>query len=256
MNESPAPEPASAPSDPKKPRSRLRTGGIVALGVIVAWAIGAYLAMPEYWKHYFHKHPSLEDLPGVTSTGDGIPADPLNSALIGTKAEVIRALLAAQWYPADPLSLKSSLEIAEASVLKRPYAEAPVSNLYLFGRKEDLAFEQPVGTNPRQRHHVRFWLTEKINGDGRPMWIGAAVYDDRVGLSHRTGAITHHTAADVDAERNKLFDDLGAGGQIIERYSEDNFHEVREGKNGGGDPWRTDGRLFVGVTKPDPAAGN
>jgi len=25
------------------------------------------------------------------------------------------------------------------------------------------------------------------------------------------------------------------------------FHKVREGKNGGGDPWRTDGRLFVGV---------
>ncbi|MCC7423720.1 MAG: LssY C-terminal domain-containing protein [Planctomycetaceae bacterium] len=228
----------------------------MALGVVVAWAIGAYLAMPEYWKHYFRKHPSLADLPGVTHTGGGIPADPLNSALIGTKAEVIRALLAARWYPADPLSLKSSLEIAEASVLRRPYVDAPVSSLYLFGRKEDLAFEQPVGDNPRQRHHVRFWLTEKLDGDGRPLWIGAAVYDDRVGLSHRTGAVTHHTAADVDAERNKLFNDLATGGQIIEQYSEDNFHEVREGKNGGGDPWRTDGRLFVGVTKPDSSQGN
>lgn len=224
---------------------------MIALGLLIVWGIGAYLAMPEYWKRYFRKHPSLEGLPGMTYTGDGIPGDPLNSALIGTKHDVIRALLAAQWFPADPLSLKSSLEIAEASVLRRPYAEAPVSNLFLFGRKEDLAFEQPVGSNPRQRHHVRFWQTDKLDADGRPMWIGAAVYDDHVGLSHRTGAITHHTAADVDTERNKLFEDLEKGGQLIEQYAEEGFHKVLEGKNGGGDPWRTDGRLLVGVTKSE-----
>src|SRR5262249_4774795 len=42
--------------------------------------------------------------------------------------------------------------MAEAAVLKRKYEDAPVSNLYLFGRKEDLAFEQPVGDNPRVSH--------------------------------------------------------------------------------------------------------
>ena len=31
----------------------------------------------------------------------------------------------------------------------------------------------------------------------------------------------------------------------------DDFHTVRSGKNGGGDPWHTDGRLFLGVIKPD-----
>ena len=82
----------------------------------------------------------------------------------------MRAMVAARWYPADPLTLRSCLEIAEATVLKRPYDDAPVSSLYLFGRKEDLAFEQPVGNDPRERHHVRFWLTERK--DRRPAGLG------------------------------------------------------------------------------------
>src|SRR5437868_5592951 len=83
--------------------------------------------------------------------------------------------------------------------LRRPYDGAPVSSLYLFGRKEDLAFEQPVGDDPRHRHHVRFWQTDKLD-DGRPVWVGSAVFDRRVGLSRTTGQVTHVTAADVDAE--------------------------------------------------------
>jgi hypothetical protein len=222
---------------------------MIALGLLVAWGVVAYLVMPEAWKRYGRKHPTFEDVPNVTYTGDGIPGDPLNVALVGTEPDVIRALVAAKWFPANPLSLKSSLRIVEASVLKRPYAEAPVSNLYLFGRKEDLAFEQPVGDDPRQRHHVRFWKTEKVDADGRPVWIGSAMYDERVGLSRDTGEVTHVTGPDIDAERDHLFDDLAKGGDLAETYVVDGFHKVHEGKNGGGDPWHTDGRLFVGVTK-------
>ena len=29
----------------------------------------------------------------------------------------------------------------------------------------------------------------------------------------------------------------------------DGFHKIREGKNGGGDPWHTDGNLDAGVIK-------
>jgi hypothetical protein len=30
----------------------------------------------------------------------------------------------------------------------------------------------------------------------------------------------------------------------------DGFHQIRAGKNAGGDPWHTDGNLYVGVIKP------
>ncbi|HZZ82381.1 MAG TPA: LssY C-terminal domain-containing protein [Gemmataceae bacterium] len=217
------------------------------VGLLLAWAIVAYFAMPDWWRHYFRRHPNLEDVPRVTHTKDGIPGDPLNVALVGTQDQVMKIMVAAKWYPADPLTLKCCLEIAEATVLRRPYETAPVSNLFLFGRKEDLAFEHPVGHDPRKRHHVRFWKTDKLDDDGRPVWIGAAIYDEHVGFSKTTGQITHVTGAYIDKERDKLFDDLTATGDMEESYFIDGFHTIREGKYGGGDPWYTDGRLLVGI---------
>ena len=122
---------------------------VAFIGLLVLWGLLAYLLVPALWERYAHRHPSFDDVPGITLAGDGVPGDPLNVALIGTKIDLMKIMVAAKWYPSDPLSFKSCLEIAEATVLKRPYDAAPVSNLYLFGRKEDLAFEQPVGDNPR-----------------------------------------------------------------------------------------------------------
>jgi hypothetical protein len=238
-------------------RRSLRTRvALLALGVLLTYLAVAYLILPVLWERYAHRHPSLEDLPGITHTADGTPGDPLNVALIGTKAEVIKIMLAAKWYPADPITLRSSLAIAVDAVFKRPDDEAPVSNLYLFGRKQDLAFEQPVDGNPRQRHHVRFWQTDKVDPDGRPVWVGAALYDERVGLSRTTGQITHVTAPDIDAERDTLFHDLEQTGDLAELIIVKGFHKVHEGRNGGGDPWHTDGNLYEGVIKPTGSQPN
>jgi hypothetical protein len=245
----------TTPSPGTKYSRRQRVVAYVLVGILV-WLALAYFLVPELWKVYSHRHPSLEDIPGVTFTADGIPADPINVALIGTKAEVIKIMLAAKWYPADKLTMRSCLEIAEASVFKREYDEAPVSSEFLFGRKEDLAFEQAVGDNPRHRHHVRFWESEKRDPDGRPVWLGAAIFDKRVGLSRTTGQITHETAPDVDAERDKLFDDLKKTGELAEFIIVPGFHKVREGRNGEGNPWHTDGDLYEGVIKPDNPGSN
>ncbi|HKB37912.1 MAG TPA: LssY C-terminal domain-containing protein [Gemmataceae bacterium] len=235
---------------PAKRRSLLKRLALLAVGLAVLYVAVAYLLLPALWRVYAHRHPALEDLPGITYTASGIPGDPINVALVGTKDELINIMRAAKWFRADPLGLRSDLKIAEATVFKRPDDAAPVSSLYLWGRKEDLAFEQPVGPDPRQRHHVRFWKADQVDADGRPLWAGSAVFDKRVGLSKTTGQITHVTAPDVDAERDYLFQCLEKTGDLAERYVEDNFHKTREGKNGGGDPWYTDGNLYVGVIKP------
>jgi hypothetical protein len=219
----------------------------VLLGVLAIYLLAAYLLIPFAWKSYARHHPSFDDHPRITQTSDGHPGDPLNVSLIGTQAQIVAVMQAAKWYPAAALGLKSDLKIAADTLLSRPDDKAPVSNLFLLGRKEDLAFEQPVGNNPRQRHHVRFWKTEDVNDDGRPIWIGSASYDERVGLSHTTGQITHHIAPDVDAERDHVFADLKQTGDLAEEYAVDGYHTKLEGRNGGGDPWHTDGRLFVGV---------
>lgn len=243
------PVPPSAAAPAPKAGNRRRLALLLAGCVVVTYLLVAYVLLPFGWRRYAHRHPAWEDAPRITHTGNGIPGDPINIALVGTELEVKTILLKAGWYPADPLTLKSCLEIAEASVLKRSYDDAPVSNLFLFGRKQDLAFEKPVGDNPRKRHHVRFWKWDKLDPDGREVWFGSATYDERVGLSHTTGQITHHIAPDIDDERDHLLRDLQATGELAETYVVPDFQKDHTGRNGGGDPWRTDGNLAVGVIR-------
>jgi hypothetical protein len=171
----------------------------------------------------------------------------VNIAFVGTEEEIHRALAAARWYAADPITLKSSLRIAADVVLKKPYPHAPVSDLFLWGRREDLAFEQPVGDSPKQRHHVRFWRSQEVDAAGEPLWLGAATFDERVEISRTTGGVTHKISPEVDNERNKLVGDTARSGALDGYYWVDRFHPERQGVNGGGDPWVSDGRLAVGV---------
>jgi hypothetical protein len=188
----------------------------------------------------------LDDAPRISSTKLGIHGDPVNVALVGTKEELIAAMVAAKWQPADPITFKSSVKLVKSVVLHRPDDKAPVSNLYLWKRKEDLAFEQQVGRDAARRHHVRFWESKRQIG-GRPLWLGSATFDTKVGFSHTTGMITHHIDADIDADRDKLLKDLAAG--LDSSQAIDGFQVKCEGRNGGGDPYHTDGKLSIGVLK-------
>jgi hypothetical protein len=51
----------------------------------------------------------------------------------------------------------------------------------------------------------------------------------------------------VDAERDKLMNDLSQTVLLKVRHWVDGFQEKLEGRNGGGDPYHTDGRLAVAV---------
>jgi hypothetical protein len=245
VNESPAAPSEGPPA--AKPRSMSIVQAVTA--VLVVWVFAAYLVAPEGWKFWAKVHPALDASPRITQTGDHHPGDPLNVAIIGTREQLDATMKAAGWFPAAALGFKSDLKIAADTVLSRPDVEAPVSNLFLFGRKEDVAFEQPVGDNPRHRHHVRFWKLDEPTKEGRPLWIGSAVYDAHVGLSRTTGQITHVTAPDVDQERDYLFECLDKSGDLASQEQIKNYHTQLTGKNGGGDPWRTDGSLYIGITK-------
>jgi hypothetical protein len=217
---------------------------------LALWLIVAYLALPALWKHHEARHPALNDAPRVTVTGSGIPGDPLNLSFIGHEPDLVSAMLAAGWNPADPITLRSSLRIAESTILHRAYLDAPVSNLFLFGHREDLAFEKPAGPDASKRHHVRFWKAPTLDEQGRPCWFGAVTFDRSVGFSHTTGQITHHIAPDVDTERDSLIADLQRVGKVDTLTWQDDFQLQAQGHNGGGDLWRTDKRLPVVVLIP------
>ena len=239
-------EPPSKVMGPQRRRRRALRWIIVWL--LAGWAVTAYVLAPSIWKTYFRYHRVLEDVQRLTHTADGHPGDPLNIGVVGTETQIVSAMSAAGWFPADPITFRSSVRIVVDSIFRRPDDDAPVSDLYLFGRKQDLAFEQPVGQSPRQRHHVRFWRSEEWQA-GPPLWLGAATFDTRVGFSHTTGEVTHHIAPDVDVERDRIASELEQAGWSQELDWINNFHDQREGRNGGGDRWHTDGRLAIVILK-------
>jgi LssY C-terminus len=236
-------------------RRRIRTRRIgVAIGVMIAAYLAlAYAVLPLVWTAAERgRDPALEGLPKVTYNADGIPGDPLNVALVGNEALLVAAMLAAHWQPADPITWRTSLRIAESVVFHRPDPDAPVSALYVFGRRQDLAFEQAVGGSADQRHHVRWWRAA-TEVDGRPLWIGDATFDRGAGISHLTGQMTHHIAPDIDAERDYLMKSLAEAGWLTDRYQWPGIGATEDGRNAGGDRYTTDGMVAVGVLK---AKGN
>ncbi|AZO11880.1 MULTISPECIES: LssY C-terminal domain-containing protein [unclassified Mesorhizobium] len=211
----------------------------------------AYFAAPEFWT-WRERGFRTAHFEMVTHTPQGIPGDPINVGLVGTKKEVVHAFAVAGWDTADAVTLRTAIDIGESVLFSRPYPDAPVSRLLFEGRAQDLAFEKPVGDSADRRHHVRFWQTNTAGYDGRPLWLGSASFDRGVGFSHDTGAITHHIGPDIDAERNFLIGDLRAAGMLISTTEIPGIGATKIGRNGGGDPYFTDGMAVVGVLRQLP----
>jgi hypothetical protein len=222
-----------------------RTAAAVLL-LLPAYAVFAYVVMPVSWRQY-HRLAGFPRAVGVTRTSEGLPADPLNVAFVGSPHDVAEAMRAAGWSTADRISIRSGLRDATSVVFHRPYVSAPVSTHVLWGRPQDLAFEQIVGGSPRQRHHVRLWCVNRPADPRETLWVGAASYDRSVGLSPYTGEVIHHIETRVDAERDKLVADLGRTGRLacIDRL--DGWRAAGRGRNGSGDFYETDGSIRVAV---------
>jgi hypothetical protein len=214
------------------------------ISAAIAYLVLAYIFAPFFWRHFEHQ-PRLAEMEATTLTALGLPGDAINVGLEGTEDDVLCAMNGAGWKPADPVTLRSSLRIVGSVLFDRPYQDAPVSALFYDNRKQDLAFEKPSGKSATKRHHVRFWKALEAGEDGLPVWLGAATFDDKVGVSHYTGQITHHVAPDIDAERDLLMSDLQEAKKVEATYSVSGVGPTLLARNGGGDPYFTDGEIAV-----------
>ena len=219
---------------------------VAVIAMLVVYGALAYVFLPFLWKHYEHQK-ALAGLSMITRTAADIPGDPINVGLVGSKEDVLCAMHAAGWFPADPITLRSSLKIIGSVVLDRPYRDAPVSYLYYDGKREDLAFEKPAGKSADKRHHVRFWQAIDSGQEGRPVWLGAVTFDRGVGFSHRDAEITHHIAPDIDAERDLLSDDLKDAHVVESAYEVSGIGPTINAHNGEGDSYYTDGEIKFSV---------
>lgn len=174
----------------------------------------------------------------------GVPSDPLNVKIVATPGQLATAFTAAGWYRADEIALITSIRISVDAILRRKYPSAPVSNLYLFGRHQDYAFERP-GSSVRERDHIRLWDSGERAKDGRPIWLGGATRDIAIELSPTTRLPTHRIAPDVDEERAQVIRDLTESGWVVGQDWDPGWGQPIEMKNAMNDPWRTDGRVAI-----------
>jgi hypothetical protein len=203
---------------------------ILALGL--TYGIAAYIILPRAARMGL-KALQRKRVPRYTVTGDGLPGDPVNLALIGNLGQLRGAFAQAGWSEADRLGLASSWRMVRSFVLNRPYPTAPFSTLYLFGRGQDIGFQKAIDSSPRKRHHVRlwaisaaraqqtvgtasFWLnTDRPPHDERVLWVGAGTKDTGFSLTRLTFQVTHATDADTNAERDFIIAELTRS-QVIE----------------------------------------
>ncbi len=211
---------------------------------LLLWLLTAYVVIPR-----IHRWLTRLYLPdyyiGRVRTGDGLLGDPVNLAVDGTKAELVKAMKDDGWRLADPLTFRSSLRMVKATLLHQSYETAPVSSLYLFGGMQDFAFQKEVNGNTHARHHVRFWKSPTgwwLPGGNKVDWLGAATYDRRIGLSLFTGQITHKIAENTDDERDMVASTLARKGRVTRL---EHFSTAYTSRNGGGDNIKTDGSFVI-----------
>ena len=83
-------------------------------------------------------------------------------------------------------------------------------------------------------------------------WVGAATFDRGVGLDLYTLQVTHHIGPNVDSERDRVGALLEQSGGLYvgsrpSRLAPGTWH-----RNGGGDRYRTDGRIKIYAMGPAP----
>jgi len=202
----------------------------LGFAILATYALGAYVLVPALIRLFRIIRPP-DHLPLYCVTPDGFASDPLNIGIVASRRELINVMEQAGWYMADRHSGKYLVRHGLSIIFGWPYDNAPVSNLYLFGRKQDLAFEIPVD-NVSGRHHVRFWATtyqnenkltvqsihwhhrrKHIRGD-KLLWVGAASLDAGIAPIRHNLQITHMIHPDTNQERDLIASQLRHAGLI------------------------------------------
>ena len=184
----------------------------------------------------------LVEAPNRATSKTKKPGDPLNLVVVGNADQILNAFKQAGWSPADKLGAKSAVGTVRAMANDAGYGQAPVSQLYLFGRAEDLAFEKMLNTFLK-RHHLRLWRTQATTADGREIWLGASTHD--IGLDVHLGVVSHAIDPDLDVERGKVGADLMAGGLVAAERLVSRPNPLSEGRTATGGTWKTDGQLLL-----------
>jgi hypothetical protein len=178
---------------------------ILALGL--TYGMAAYVILPRAVRNG-PQNPPAQICSQLHDYRRRIARRPVNLVLIGTLQQLRAAFLTVGWLEADRLGPASSWRMIRAFVFNSPYPTAPFSTLYLFGRGQDIGFQNAIDNSPRKRHHIRFWAlslaqadgigtasfwlnTDRPPDDARVLWVGAGTRDTGFSLTDLSGHLRH-----------------------------------------------------------------
>lgn len=200
---------------------------------------------------------ALEALPCCATDADTENnGDPLNVVIIGDGHDVMNSLSRSGWSFTHRITLGSVRRVVGAALSGDSYPVAPVSNLYLFGRKQDFALQR-ARASIAQRNHMRLWLAP-FRYEGRQVWVGQVSRDIGIKLTLESPSLTTHIIdPEIDVTREYLLHALLAQG-FVERFGfvagAPVAPRTQPLKNLTGDPYFSDGMRLVVMLTPDPVA--
>lgn len=197
----------------------------------------------------------LEQLPATVTNAQGThTGDPLNIVLVGQPAQVMAALSECGWAFTHRIDSTTVRRMIGAALSGQPYLNAPVSNLYCFGRAQDIAFQR-ARSHLSQRNHMRLWLAP-YTVEGRPVWVGQISRDIGIKITRSSPTLTTHVIDPmVDEARQFLLESL------LFRFRIESFGFVRASSpatrehprvNLTGDPYITDGMRLITFISSEP----
>lgn len=151
---------------------------------------------------------ALAGLPCCVTNKDGDRnGDPLNLVVVGGFDDVLPAFVRRGWRPTEQKWTGSITKMVTSAISGEPYAYAPISDLYLFGRAQDFALQKARDTI-HQRNHLRLWLSP-MRYQGKQVWVGQISRDIGSRLTiHSPTLTTHKIDPDVDEARGALGEDM------------------------------------------------
>ena len=154
---------------------------------------------------------ALERLPCCATDADGHrEGDPLNFVIVGESQDVLNSLSRSGWSFTHRIDFRTIRREVGAAIGGTPYPVAPVSNLYVFGRKQDVALQR-ARRSIAQRNHLRLWMAP-FRFEEHPVWIGQVSRDIGVRFTNRSWYLTTHKI-DPDVDEDPAY------GVTISRHS-------------------------------------
>ena len=190
----------------------------------------------------------LTQIPLRVTNKAGDPGDMVNFVLVGSGAAVDRAFKDAGWLrvlDTNKDHRRAAVGGVFSSFRHRPFVEMPMSQLYLFGRPQDVGYAQGLAVGALgSRHHLRLWKAP-MQVDGQDVWVGAGTHDKSFMHDPHHKGFSHYIDPNVDDERAYIQQTLGNTHEATQWTMVQPANSIQNASTVSGQVFHSNGQLLV-----------